>query len=230
MENTTPILLYDIDGTLLRVKRDFLYALISEQLDAHKVDKPSGKIRSFAGRTDRGIFMELIGDRPDADDLFLKLRKGYCSAILENLKPGHIDGFEDALESARCASHLGIPVGLCTGNFREVAMKKVETAGLRNLFRFGGFGGGHEDRNFLPGEADRDYRSQFDDEPPSHRYVIIGDTPHDITCAKYFGALSVAVTTGGYETDELAPFKPDLILNSLKNPSSWLRKLGFDRL
>lgn len=228
MRNHTPILLYDIDGTLLRVKHDFLLALISEQLNRVKVPKPDGQVKSFAGRTDRGIFMEIIGKRPDAENLFMQLKENYSSAMLNQLKPEFIDEIDDAAESVWEAVELNIPVGLCTGNFRPVAMKKVETAGLPGVFKFGGFGGSHSSRNKLPGEADREYRSLFNDTPEARRYVIIGDTPNDIRCAKHFGALSVAVTTGMFSKEELVAERPDLILPTLKNPKKWLSRLGFD--
>lgn len=227
MRNTIPILLYDIDGTLLKVKRDFLMSLISEQLSIFKVPKPNAKIKSFAGRTDRGIFMELIGDRPDADNLFTQLKESYAKAMLQHLTPDDIDRLDDAAESVWEAVELDLPVGLCTGNFREVAMKKVEIAELKNVFKFGGFGGNHSDRNLLPAEADRQYRLLFEDTPEATRYVIIGDTPKDIRCAKHFGALSVGVTTGMYSQNDLAAENPDLILSSLKGTKTWLEKLGF---
>jgi len=228
MRNNIPILLYDIDGTLLRVNRNFLLALITEQLTRVKIPKPGGEVKSFAGRTDRGIFMEIIGERNDAENLFLQLKENYSNAMLEQLKPEFIERIDDAAESVWEAVELSVPVGLCTGNFRSVAMKKVETAGLSNVFRFGGFGGSHSSRNLLPGDADREYRELFKDIPKASQYVIIGDTPNDIRCARHFGARSVAVATGMFTKKELAAEKPDLVLCSLKNPKGWLTQLGFD--
>ena len=227
MHTVRPILLYDIDGTLLKVKRQFLLELIGEQLKAFNVEKPESKTKSFAGRTDRGIFMELIGEHPDSERLFAELKEQYSKAMIRDLLPSKIERIDGADESVRQAADLGIHVGLCTGNFREVAFKKVETAGLKNLFRFGGFGGEYADRNMLPGEADRDYRSVYGETPPPSSYVVIGDTPNDIRCAKYFGAVSVAVTTGGFSKDKLAAHNPDLILDSLADPARWLSELGF---
>lgn len=227
MHTVRPILLYDIDGTLLKVKKQFLLELIGEQLKAFNVEKPETTTKSFAGRTDRGIFMELIGEHPDSDRLFTELKEQYSKAMIRHLLPNKIDRIDDAAESVQQAVELGIHVGLCTGNFREVAFKKVETAGLNDFFRFGGFGGEYEDRNMLPGEADRDYKSVYGQTPSTSSYVVIGDTPNDIRCAKYFGAVSVAVTTGGFSKDNLAAHNPDLILDSLANPSRWLSELGF---
>lgn len=223
----TPILLYDIDGTLLNVHRGFILGIIKEQLSRFDIEMPEANTRSYAGRTDRGIFMELIGDLHNANTLVKTMMASYSEAITQNLTRDFIQLHEGAVESVEEAVSIGISVGLCTGNVREVAMKKVQTAGLPNTFKFGGFGETSEDRNELPGEADRDYRSLFSDNPEPAQYVIIGDTPNDIRCAKHFGAKSVAVTTGGFSKDELLVQKPDLVVSSLHNPESWLRDLGF---
>lgn len=223
----TPILLYDIDGTILNIDRDFLFGIIEEQLTLFNIKKPETNGRSFAGRTDRGIFTELVGDMPNAEAILHKLMANYAEAMSRHLSPNHLLLHSGAVDSVNEATSVNIPVGLCTGNIRSVAMTKVQNAGLHNTFTFGGFGEVSEDRNHLPGEADREYRSQFDDQPAPHRYVIIGDTPNDIRCAKYFGAKSVAVTTGGFSNDELAQHNPDLIVHSLQNPKRWLVDLGF---
>ncbi len=222
-----PILLYDIDGTLLNVHREFIYEIIEEQLSIFDIEKPEADSRSFAGRTDRGIFMELIGDMPDAEYLLQEMIQNYIQAMAQHLSADHLIVHKGAIESVKEAVGLRIPVGLCTGNIRDVAMKKVQTAGLHGIFSFGGFGEVSENRNELPGEADRDYRAQFNEQPAPGRYVIIGDTPNDIRCAKYFGAKSVAVTTGGFSKSELLEYEPDLIVDSLHNPTDWLSKLNF---
>ena len=41
--------------------------------------------------------------------------------------------------------------------------------------------------------------------------TIIGDTPHDVDCARACGAVAVAVATGLYPADELAACAPDLL-------------------
>lgn len=184
-------------------------------------------MRSFAGRTDRGIFMELIGDHPEPEILYQQLRETYSLSMADQLAPEHINPCAGAIESVRQAVEAGYHVGLCTGNFRTVAMKKVAAAGLPDIFKFGGFGEISENRNHLPGEAAREYSDLFQRRPEPEQFVVIGDTPNDIRCAKYFGAKSVGVTTGGFSNDELAKHSPDLIVDSLLHPGQWLKKLGF---
>ncbi len=227
MQDNNPILLYDIDGTLLNVHSDFIFEIIEEQLKQFGIKKNEATSRSFAGRTDRGIFMELIGDMPDAHLLLHQVMENYANAMSQNLSSNHMSVHNGAIESVNDAASLNIPIGLCTGNVRKVAMKKVQAAGLHGIFSFGGFGEASENRNDLPGEADREYKSQYDHQPEPSQYVIIGDTPNDIRCAKYFGAKSVAVTTGGFTAKELERHEPDLIVDSLHDPKTWLSDLNF---
>lgn len=220
-----PILLYDIDGTLLNVRREFLHTIIDEHLTALQIEKPKVDGRSFAGRTDRGIFMELLAQYPNREKLFERFRALYVKSMQEQLTSDKILRFDEAIESARIAKQIGYRVGLCTGNFEEVAYAKVKAAGLDGVFTFGGFGGQHENRNDLPQSADKNYRAAHGGKPSPDQYVIIGDTPNDIRCAKYFGAKVVAVTTGGFSKRELEGHQPDFVFKDLSNPHSWLEKL-----
>jgi phosphoglycolate phosphatase-like HAD superfamily hydrolase len=47
--------------------------------------------------------------------------------------------------------------------------------------------------------------------------VVIGDTPHDIDCARAFGALAVAVGTGQYTREELLAEGPDALFDDLSD-------------
>lgn len=220
-----PVILFDIDGTLLDVKRDFLFSVIKSLLNELNIEKPKSPSRSFAGRTDRGIFTELIGEHDEKEIIFEQFRKRYIEEMLNGLSSKQIKRYEGASEVVDYAIENGYKVGLCTGNFREVAYAKIRTAGFdEELFPFGGFGCHHENRNYLPGLAHREYSKQFNHAPPPEHYLVIGDTPNDIRCARYFGARVIAVTTGHFSREELYDHKPDLILDSLEKPQNWLEK------
>jgi phosphoglycolate phosphatase-like HAD superfamily hydrolase len=66
----------------------------------------------------------------------------------------------------------------------------------------GGFGSDAEDRTTLPPIARR--RAGDDGASyPRERTVVVGDTPHDIACARADGVRCVAVATGPYGADAL---------------------------
>ena len=57
--------------------------------------------------------------------------------------------------------------------------------------------------------------------------VVIGDTPHDVSCGKAIGARTVAVATGpGYDLDELRACDPWLALAELPPPDELLATAG----
>ena len=45
--------------------------------------------------------------------------------------------------------------------------------------------------------------------------VVIGDTPHDIDCARAFGAVAIAVSTGQYTRAALLAESPDHLFDDL---------------
>ena len=220
-----PILLFDIDGTLLHVKKNFLLEVIHQILKEFKLSNVSLKNRSFAGRTDRDIFSELIEEYSHTSDLYESVSSRYISLMTENIAPEDVDIIDGVRDAIDFAHQQNIPIGLCTGNYREVAFAKVGVVGLNSTFTFGGFGCDHFDRNHLPGLASEEYRKRYNHTAESDQFIVIGDTPNDVRCARYFGAKAVAVTTGGFNQQQLREHNPDLILDSLQSPKKWLLQL-----
>ena len=52
---------------------------------------------------------------------------------------------------------------------------------------------------------------------PPERIYVLGDTPHDITCARAIGAKAVAIATGQFSHAQLAAHAPDLLFDDLGN-------------
>ena len=56
--------------------------------------------------------------------------------------------------------------------------------------------------------------TDFDFSP--EQFIVIGDTPNDILCARHFGAKCIAVFTGRNQTREiLENEKPDIVIDDL---------------
>jgi phosphoglycolate phosphatase-like HAD superfamily hydrolase len=116
-------------------------------------------------------------------------------------------------------------LGLLTGNFAEGARLKLTHYGLIDHFRFGGYGDEHSDRDDVAREAYRLAQSYHPPIKPEHVWVI-GDTPADIRCGRAIGAKVLAVGTGMFETSELEPHHPDVLLDDLSQPDKWLDAAG----
>ncbi len=114
-------------------------------------------------------------------------------------------------------------LGLLTGNYPETGRMKIEAAGL-DLDSFAvsvwGVDGAH--RRELPVVAMAQYAAHTGRTIEPHDVVIIGDTVHDIDCARANGCRCLAVATGVGTADELAAHEPDLLVDDLSDTSSIL--------
>lgn len=220
-----PILLFDIDGTILSVDRNFMHSLISGILESLSLDSRVLADTAFAGRTDQAIFRSLLGDQQHNDRLYRELKTRYLARMHRDLKPAHVSVYEHVGTCLNFFKERKHHMGLLTGNFKEVAAHKLSIAGYEDYFTFGAYGCDHSDRNLLGNAASSNYRQQHDREAEPEEFIIIGDTPLDIECARHFGCRCVVVTTGYYSSDELITHNPDIILDSLKGPEHWFCEL-----
>ncbi len=124
-------------------------------------------------------------------------------------------------------SNNGHPhMGLLTGNVMEGARIKLEPIGILDFFSFGAYGSDEMDRNLLLPHAQRRYAEKTGHTLPSESFVIIGDTPRDVACAKPYGAMSIAVATGSHTMAELRVCEPDVLLEDLQDTEEFLRLVG----
>lgn len=108
-----------------------------------------------------------------------------------------------------------VPVGLVTGNLTRIGWKKMERAGLRHYFRFGAFAETAPDRAGLARLAIAHARKKAWINGNA-RVSLIGDAPSDILAARANGIRSIAVHTGISTREELAALAPDLLLEDLR--------------
>ena len=108
---------------------------------------------------------------------------------------------------------------LLTGNIEPAAHLKVEIAGLTEFFQLpGAFGDDSFDRRDLPAIAARRINEHLGAKLQPEQFIVIGDTPNDIACARHFGARALAVATGRlYSAEDLLACKPDALLQDLSD-------------
>jgi phosphoglycolate phosphatase-like HAD superfamily hydrolase len=116
---------------------------------------------------------------------------------------------------------------LLTGNIESMAQLKMELVGLEKFFTLpGAFGDESHNRRDLPAlAADRIRKHLQIDLAPAH-FIVIGDTPNDIDCARHFGARALAVGTGRfYSNEEILEHSPDRFLPDLSDVAAVIRTL-----
>lgn len=210
--------LFDIDGTLLR-HRDRIH------FDAffHGVRAVLGRELALdgvilAGNTDPGILRDAFKLAQVDDEAWRPHREGILKAMSAHfverragLLPTIMPGVEATL------AHLerqGALLGLATGNIEQIGWIKVENAGLRSWFSFGGFCDRFEDRADMIAHAAEQARTIL--EEASATVCVVGDTPFDIHAARANGLATVAVATGRYSFEQLMEHQPEACTTTLE--------------
>lgn len=224
-QTSKKLFLFDIDGTLLNIRKGFMHRLLEQILKEQTHRDIDLSKHKFAGRTDRDIFYSILDQevQHSNDHLFDTVKAAYIHRLEKELKPDHVSVIEHVTGVIRYLHENKLPFGLLTGNFRESAFIKLNRARIDQYFSFGAFGTHHTDRNMLPEIALEEARKVYQIDFKPDDMIIIGDTPKDIACARHFGAISLAVATGYYTTAELAEHRPDILMNNL---SGFIDELG----
>ena len=222
------LILWDIDGTILHSGGSGMKAL---HRALHSVFGVSGSFAGidFAGRTDPWIMRQIfsrfgIEDTPENRASYIEGYIGALPGILASSDARVLPGVAEIL--GRAAEHPGVVQGLLTGNLRRGAETKLGFHGLWHYFPIGAFSDDSEVRNELGPHALRRARGHWGVDFPAERVWIVGDTPHDILCARAFGARVLAVATGASSVSDLTAHSPDAVLEHLGDPAAFWRALA----
>lgn len=225
--------LFDIDGTLLHTGGAGQLAFADAFESEFGVGQLSGEV-AFAGRSDRAIAYELMGvhDVPATETNWQRFRHAYLRRLPDALKLRRGRVLPGVLELLDALDLLEHPVvGLLTGNLEQGAACKLAHYGLGHRFGFGGFGDSSHDRCDIAAAALREAErfAAGRAAPGNGRAIagamVIGDTVHDIACARSIQAYAVAVPTGNTPADQLAAANPDLLLDDLTDPRPVLERV-----
>jgi phosphoglycolate phosphatase-like HAD superfamily hydrolase len=55
--------------------------------------------------------------------------------------------------------------------------------------------------------------------------IVVGDTPHDVACARIAGARGIAVATGPFSAEQLRASGAEQVFEDLSDTSAFLRLL-----
>jgi phosphoglycolate phosphatase len=209
------VVLFDIDGTLLRYGNGIHGRAIIQACDERTgadIGQHFGRI-SAGGRTDRYIVNELLRlsgmGQNDIDAMFDDIVQRSTELTEAGLRDPNPDWvLPGSHEVVGALTALQIPVGLVTGNLPRIAELKLDCARIWDPFAsqqplISGFGHLSEDRNDLSRAALQQARREIDAAIDGDHLVIVGDTPRDVECAHAIGASCLAVTTGRFTADDL---------------------------
>lgn len=217
--NHSKLILFDIDGTLITSGGAGERALRVALKDQFGIDDDLKTIE-IAGRTDSGIVRQICRQHglAETSENFAKFLDGYLyrlAELLPQVQGRLLPGIIPLLEALKARED--VVLGLLTGNIERGAKLKLEHYGVWHYFEFGAFADDHHDRNELGRFAcSRALERKGVEFPPEQIYVL-GDTPHDVSCARAFGAKAIAIATGVFSQTQLAEHAPDHLFEDLSD-------------
>jgi len=209
--------LFDVDGTLLR-SRDRVHF----NAFAAGVERATGRTIQLegvplAGNSDTAILAEAWRQAGLDEAELVRQSAAIHQAMAEwvaehreQLEPVLMPGVEATLE--HLTRHKAL-LGVATGNLEKIGWIKLQRAGLRKWFGFGGFSDRYRVRAEMVAAAAETARAMLG--KPDAEVCVVGDTPRDIQAARASGLPVVAVATGHYSFDELAALEPDVCTTTL---------------
>jgi phosphoglycolate phosphatase-like HAD superfamily hydrolase len=230
------ILLWDIDGTLMRSTvqggyRKYFTATMQ------KVFGHPGNLDEIvpSGMTDTQIMFEALrGEGFSPEQIFERkaellpaFQTEMKKVLAEDGEPYEIlPGVHEIL--AETAKNPRFINALLTGNLSVAAEIKLSAVGLWHYFENApnAFGEISHNRSDLAAEAGKLFNARYEFDFSPQQFIVIGDTPNDIACARAFGAKVVAVATGRNESSEkLLENNPDDLLEDLRDTKKVLQIL-----
>lgn len=220
MKQSDALVLFDIDGTLVRRAGPHHREALVEAIrrTAHVETTTDGV--PVAGMLDREILKTMM------------LRAGMSQAAIRRVMPEvvaraqsiYVRRVPDIAKKVcpgvrsllRRLTARGVVIGLVTGNLSRIGWRKMNRAGLRQYFRFGAFAEQAHDRAGLVRIAIRRARQE--------RWIgrdsaisLIGDHPNDVLAARANGIRAIAVGTGIVPLEELQTHSPLVAVPDLRS-------------
>jgi len=221
MLDAKKLILFDIDGTLLRVRGISRQSLIDALREVFGTEG-SAETHDFAGKLDSVIIKEVmrsagLSDK-EIEQGFEDATRLYIRNFKQHAQREHIEvmtGIYELVE--KLANEPNAILGLLTGNFEESGRHKLALPHLNHYFAFGAFADDADTRNDLPAIAVQRAFEHTGIHFTGKDVVIIGDTEHDVNCAKVLNSKCIAVATGHYTVSQLQAFNPDYVFENFAN-------------
>ncbi len=228
MQPTKKLVLFDIDGTLIRHFGPKSTTNVGWYRFTHALNQifhinviPDPKL-NYYGSVDRAILFDIASKygvtKTQFDEKFNEVK----AAVIDYAKTHETKQIYEAIPAAVKllnrihANRERFYLGVFTGNVEKMAYWKLSHVGIDpTLFSLFVTSDEFEDRISLAksvfAKVEKEARIVV---LPQDIYVI-GDAVGDVRCAHAIGATSIIATTGRHQKDELLKEKPALLVDSL---------------
>ncbi len=209
--------LFDIDGTLLRSRDRIHYDSFFSAAKAvlGRTLALDGVV--LHGNTDPGILRAAFRMAELEDALYYESLDAISTHMGESVQARRAEldlrVMPGVVPMLAYLHQAGAALGVATGNLESIGWIKIEAAGLREWFTFGGFSDGFDLRADMIAHA---LRLAHKAAGPGATVCVVGDTPFDIAAARANGLPTIAVATGNYSFDELMESDPEACASTLE--------------
>jgi phosphoglycolate phosphatase len=209
--------LFDIDGTLLHAQGGVHTDAFSWSVEAVMGHPLSMDGVAVHGSTDTAILRDAfrlaaIKDevwQPRLEEILERMR----ARVLDQQEAMSVTVMPGVLSMLAYLKSRGKLLGVATGNLEQIGWLKIEIAGLRDWFSFGGFSDRHALRSDMIANALAAARKLAG----THAKVcVVGDTPSDIAAAKANDLPTIAVATGVFSYQTLLQHQPEVCTSTLR--------------
>jgi phosphoglycolate phosphatase len=209
--------LFDIDGTLLHAQGGVHTDAFSWSVEAVMGHPLSMDGVAVHGSTDTAILRDAfrlaaIKDevwQPRQEEILERMR----ARVLDQREAMSVTVMPGVLSMLAYLKSRGKVLGVATGNLEQIGWLKIEIAGLRDWFSFGGFSDRHALRSDMIANALAAARKLAG----THAKVcVVGDTPSDIAAAKANDLPTIAVATGVFSYQTLLQHQPEVCTSTLR--------------
>lgn len=229
---TKKLILFDIDGTLIVSGGAGARAMTRAFEETWGLSDALRHV-DVAGRTDNIILADALraADIVAEGEPLERFKRIYCEFLLEELQSGNglshgnstgngrpkcvLPGIEPLLDAL--TERPDVSLALLTGNYPESAEIKLRHFDLWRYFEWGVYGNEATDRHDLLPIAIKRHVDRGAPSIDPADVIIVGDTPHDISCAHRGGAKAIAVATGNFTLDALSDCRPDVVVSDLSD-------------
>ncbi len=214
------LILFDVDGTLVDCGRqvrplfgDALVEVFGTTGDLDGYD--------FVGKTDPQIVLDLMAgaglERQAVAAALPRFRALYLERLERDLVRERIRLLPAVIELLeRLATRpQAAAIGLLTGNWEPGARAKLAPFDLNRFFPFGAYGCDAVERSALPPVALERAARATGRRFAAEETLIVGDSVHDVGCARAHGIPCLAVATGRTPAAALAAAGADWVVADL---------------
>lgn len=228
MSFKSKIPLFDIDWTLLKGANKAHYGAFDHAL--HTVFNQPTAFKwelTGEGRIDPQILIEILklhgASEDEAKRKMPKAMVAMADYFYKHADEGHFIPMPGVVQLLKELKKAGVHMGVLTGNVEEIGWEKLRRAGIKEYFSFGAFGSMAFKRVDLIPKARKRAEMIYKIDIPLKSFVIVGDSPLDIACARDGGLQVIAVGAGHYKSHQLT--HADLVVDSLEQKDSIIKFL-----